>query len=53
MDGRGLTGCRSAADAAWQSSDTALPIGQALLTSYNKPRKHDTLLKHYYYSLFS
>ena len=28
MDGRGLTGCWSAADAAWQSSDTALPIGQ-------------------------
>ena len=28
MDGRGLTGCRSAADAGWQSSDTALPIGQ-------------------------
>ena len=28
MNGRGLTGCRSAADAAWQSSDTALPIGQ-------------------------
>lgn len=23
------------------------------ITSYNKPRKHDTLLKHYYYSLFS
>ena len=28
MDGRGLPGCRSAADAGWQSSDTALPIGQ-------------------------
>ena len=28
MDGRGLTGCRSVAEAAWQSSDTALPIGQ-------------------------
>ena len=28
-------------------------VWQALLTSYNKPRKHDTLLKHYYYSLFS
>ena len=28
MDGRGLTECRSAADAGWQSSDTALPIGQ-------------------------
>ena len=26
---------------------------QGGLTSYNKPRKHDTLLKHYYYSLFS
>ena len=28
MDGRGLTECRSPADAGWQSSDTALPIGQ-------------------------
>ena len=28
MNGRGLTGCRSVAEAAWQSSDTALPIGQ-------------------------
>ena len=28
MDGRGLTGCRSVAEAARQSSDTALPIGQ-------------------------
>ena len=33
MDGRGLTGCRSAADAAWQSSDTALPIRASLLTA--------------------
>ena len=28
INGRGLTGCRSVAEAAWQSSDTALPIGQ-------------------------
>ena len=28
MNVRGLTGCRSVAEAAWQSSDTALPIGQ-------------------------
>ena len=28
MDGRGLTECRSPADAGWQSSDSALPIGQ-------------------------
>lgn len=33
MNGRGLTGCRSAADAAWQSSDTALPIRASLLTA--------------------
>ena len=33
MDGRGLTGCRSAADAGWQSSDTALPIRASLLTA--------------------
>ena len=33
MDGRGLTGCMSAADAAWQSSDTALPIRASLLTA--------------------
>ena len=31
MDGRGLTGCRSVAEAAWQSSDTALPIRATLL----------------------
>ena len=30
MNGRGLTGYRSAADAAWQSSDTALPIRASL-----------------------
>ena len=33
MDGRGLTGCRSAADAGWQSSDSALPIRASLLTA--------------------
>ena len=33
MDGRGLTGCRSAAEAAWQSSDTALPHKASLLTA--------------------
>ena len=33
MDGRGLTECRSAADAGWQSSDTALPIRASLLTA--------------------
>jgi len=33
MDGRGMTGCRSEADAAWQSSDTALPIRASLLTA--------------------
>ena len=33
MDRRGLTGCRSAADAGWQSSDTALPIRVSLLTA--------------------
>jgi hypothetical protein len=33
MDGRGLTGCRSVAEAARQSSDTALPIRASLLTA--------------------
>ena len=33
MSGRGLTECRSAADAGWQSSDTALPIRASLLTA--------------------
>ena len=33
MNGRGLTGCRSVAEAAWQSSDTALPIRASLLTA--------------------
>jgi len=33
MNGRGLTECRSAADAGWQSSDTALPIRASLLTA--------------------
>ena len=33
MNGRGLTECRSAADASWQSSDTALPIRASLLTA--------------------
>lgn len=33
MDGRGLTECRSAADAGWQSSDTVLPIRASLLTA--------------------
>ena len=33
MDGRGLTGCRSVAETAWQSSDTALPIRASLLTA--------------------
>ena len=33
MDGRALTGCRSAADVSWQSSDTALPIRASLLTA--------------------
>ena len=33
MNGRGLTGCRSATDADWQSSDTALPIRASLLTA--------------------
>ena len=33
MTGRGLTGCRSVAEAAWQSSDTALPIRASLLTA--------------------
>ena len=33
MDGRGLTGCRSAADAGWQSSDSAPPIRASLLTA--------------------
>ena len=28
MDGRGLKECRTVAEAAWQSSDIALPIGQ-------------------------
>ena len=31
--GRGLTGCRSVADADWQSSDTALPTRASLLTA--------------------
>ena len=31
MNGRGLTECRSVADAGWQSSDTALPIRASLL----------------------
>ena len=33
MNGRGLTECRSAADAGWQSSDTAQPIKASLLTA--------------------
>ena len=33
MNGRGLTECRSAADAGWQSSDTALSIRASLLTA--------------------
>ena len=33
MDGRGLTGCRSVAAAAGQSSDTSLPISASLLTA--------------------
>ena len=33
MDGRGLTECRSAAYAGWQSSDSALPIRASLLTA--------------------
>ena len=33
MDGRGLTGCRSAADAARQSSDSAPLIRASLLTA--------------------
>lgn len=33
MNGRGLTGCRSVAEAAWQSSDTALPIRASFLTA--------------------
>ena len=33
MNGRGLTGCRSIAETAWQSSDTALPIRASLLTA--------------------
>jgi len=33
MNVRGLTGCRSVAEAAWQSSDTALPIRASLLTA--------------------
>ena len=33
MNGRGLTGCRSVAEAARQSSDTALPIRVSLLTA--------------------
>ena len=33
MNGRGLIGCRSVAEAAWQSSDTALPIRASLLTA--------------------
>ena len=33
MNVRGLTGCRSVAEAAWQSSDTALPHRASLLTA--------------------
>ena len=33
MNGRGFTECRSAADAGWQSSDSALPIRASLQTA--------------------